>query len=132
MGKVTLIFISLNKHICLVVKLVEVLGKEFIPRVLVMKRRKVRAKGKEYYQYYINVPKDLAKKLEESAGIENPDEGIPILALLRVAEWYHLLDWENVTGYLKRNLPDNIRKELEELGFIPKERETRKAIATYS
>ncbi len=110
----------------------EVLGKEFIPRVLVMKRRKVKAKGKEYYQYYINVPKDLAKKLEESAGIENPDEGIPILALVRVAEWYHLLDWENVTEYLKRNLPDNIRKELEELGFIPKEKKVRKAVTTCS
>jgi len=111
---------------------VKILGKEFIPRILVMRRRKVRAKGKEYYQYYINVPKDLAKKLEESAGIENPDEGIPVLALVRVAEWYHLLDWGNVSGYLKRKLPDSIRKELEELGFIPKEEEKGKAVATYS
>ena len=115
--------------------MVKVLGKEFIPEILIMKKRKVRAKGKEYYQYYINVPKDLARKLEENVKTENLDEGIPILALVRVAEWYHLLDWKKVTGYLKRSLPDNIRKELEELGFIPKEKETeketRKPVVTY-
>ncbi len=110
----------------------KVLGKEFIPRVLIIKKRKVKAKGKEYYQYYINVPKDLAKKLEESAGVDAHDEGIPILALIRVAEWYHLLDWENITGYLKKNLPNHVRKELEELGFIPKEKEAKEPAATYA
>jgi hypothetical protein len=99
---------------------VKVLGKDFIPRVLVMKKRRVRAKGKEYVQYYINVPKDLAAVLEKEAGAETNE--IPLLALVRVAEWYHLLDWSNVKGYLKESLPESIRKELEELGFLPRER----------
>ncbi len=96
----------------------KVLGKEFIAKVLVMKKRKVRAKGKEYYQYYINVPKALAEQLEKEAN--NEFNEIPILALLRVAEWYHLFDWKNVDGYLKENLPREIRNELEELGFLPR------------
>ncbi len=98
-------------------KRIKVLGKDFIPRVLVLRKRKVKARGKEYFQYYIIVPKDLAMELEKEAKPELDE--IPVLALVRIAEWYHLLDWSNVKGYLKKSLPKKIKEELQELGFLP-------------
>ena len=108
-------------------KTVRALGKDFIPTVLVMRKRKVKSKGKEYTQYYINVPKELAERLEKEANTELKE--IPILALVRVAEWYHLLDWNEVKGYLRESLPKEVKKELEELGFLPKE--AKKTVVAY-
>ena len=97
-------------------KKVRVLGKDFITTVLVVRKRKIKHHGREYFNYYIDVPKELGEELEKETNTELNE--IPILALLRPAEWYYLLDWNQVRRYIRENLKEEIKKELKELGFI--------------
>ena len=100
-------------------KKVEVLGKEFTPVVLVVKKRKVRARGREYWSYYINVPREVGEWIESQVNTEF--NAFPILALIRPANWYHLINWAEAGDHLKATLPKKIRKELEALGFLQEE-----------
>ncbi len=101
-------------------KKVEALGKEFTPVVLVVKKRRVRSRGREYWSYYINVPREVGEWIESQMNTEF--NAYPILALIRPAEWYHLLNWAEVGEHLKATLPKKIREELEALGFLTEER----------
>lgn len=118
-------FLALNTQLCLVRysvishKKVEVLGKEFTPVVLVVKKRKVRVRGKEYWSYYINVPREVGEWIESQVNTEF--NAFPILALIRPAKWYHVLNWAEVGEHLKATLPKKVREELEALGFLPEE-----------
>ena len=100
-------------------KVVEVLGKEFTPVVFVVKKREVRARGKEYWSYYIHVPREVGEWIESNVNTEF--NAFPILALIRPAKWYHLVNWEEAGPYLKATLPKKIKEELEALGFLPEE-----------
>jgi len=98
---------------------IKVMGKEYIPLLLTLRKRRVRVRGKEYVQYYINIPREVGeyfdKEIEEELG------ALPLIALIRPAEWYHLLNWEEIEEYARKKLPKEIREELEALGFLPEE-----------
>ena len=98
-------------------KKVVVNGHEYIPVLLVIKKRKVRAKGKEYWHYYINVPRWIGEYFE--AEYDEDYRAYPVVALLRSASWYHMLNWQEVGPHLaKEKLPKRIREDLEWLGFL--------------
>ena len=98
---------------------IKVMGKEYIPLLLTLRKRRVRVRGKEYVQYYISVPREVGeyfdKEVEEELG------ALPLIALIRPAEWYHLLNWEEIEEYARKKLPKEIREELEALGLFPGE-----------
>jgi len=97
-------------------KKVVIEGKEYVPTLFVIKKRKVKARGREYWQYYINVPKEIGEWVESQINTEF--NAYPIVALIRPAEWYHILNWDEVGPYLKERLPQKIKKELQWLGFL--------------
>ena len=105
-------------------KKIKVLGKEFTPVVFVVKKRKVRAKGKEYWSYYIHVPREVGEWIESQ--VDTEFNAFPILALIMPAKWYHVLNWAEVGEHLKATLPKKVREELETLGFLHEERPKKK------
>ncbi len=82
-------------------------------------RTRVNVMGKEYVQYYISVPREVGEHFDKE--IEEELGALPLIALIRPAEWYHLLNWEEAGPYLKATLPKKIKEELIALGFLTEE-----------
>ncbi len=66
-------------------------------------------KGKDYFVYKVTIPKRVAKRLD----IKKDDY---LLLKARKAEWFHLLDWEQMTPSWGR-LPESIKEQIRESGL---------------
>jgi len=102
---------------------VTIAGREYLVLNLTVKPKKVKSKGKEYIQHYINLPKWISKILYEEAG-ENPETELPIVTLIAPAEWYHGILWDEMPERAWKTIPNKIRQELEALGLSRKPRKT--------
>ncbi len=91
-------------------------GRKYLVLEISVKPKKVRAKGKEYIQHYINLPKWLAMKLYEMAE-EDPETELPVVMLVAPAEWYHGILWEEMPERAWKTIPEKARQELEALGL---------------
>ncbi len=94
-------------------------GRKYVVLEISVKPKKVRVKGREYIQHYINLPKWLAMKLYEMAN-EDPEAELPVVMLVAPAEWYHGILWEEMPERAWKTIPEKARKELEALGLSPK------------
>ena len=97
--------------------------REYLVLSLSVKPKKVKSKGKEYIQHYINIPKRFSRMLYEEAG-ENPEAELPVLMIVAPAEWYHGILWDEMPERAWKTIPDKIRQELEVLGLSRKPRKT--------
>jgi hypothetical protein len=66
-------------------------------------------KGKDYYVYKVTIPKKVANQL----GIKTDDY---LLLKAMKAEWFHLLNWEQMEPTWTR-LPDSIKERIRESGL---------------
>jgi len=94
-------------------------GREYLVLQLTVKPKKIKAKGKEYVQHYINLPKWFSRKLYETAS-EGPETELPIVMFAAPAEWYHGILWEEMPERAWKTIPDKARQELEALGLSRK------------
>ena len=101
---------------------VVIAGREYFVLQLTVKPKKVRSKGREYVQHYINLPKWFSRKLYELAG-EDPETELPIVFIAAPAEWYHGILWDEMPERAWKTIPDRVKQELEALGLSrePKE-----------
>ncbi len=107
---------------------VSLLGRSYMVAILRLKKRTVRAKGRLYPHYYINVPRSLANWVEEHPQAKDPETGepadeIPVVLLMAPADWHHLLVWR-ADSWLWNRIPRLARQELEALALDPKGEET--------
>ena len=92
-------------------------GRPYTLAYLNLKAKRVKAKGREYRQYYINMPRQLAEAILERAGREPPEPGstgILLTAIVTPSPWYHALDWSSIP---MDDLPEKIEKEIKALGL---------------
>jgi hypothetical protein len=68
-----------------------------------MLKRKTR-KDKDYFVLRTTIPKDIAEKI-------NAEAGDFLFFKVKKAEWYHLLNWENMENAWAM-LPDNVKYSL--------------------
>ncbi len=93
-----------------------VAGRRYLVLEVSVKPKKVRSKGKEYLQYYVNLPKKIAEKLYSLAG-EDVDVELPVVMFVAPAEWYHGILWEEMPERAWKTIPSRVREELEALGL---------------
>jgi len=89
-------------------------GRRYTLGYLRLRAKRVRAKGREYAQYYI-VPKVLAEALLQ--GREPPAPGGPgvlLTVLAAPSPWFHALDWSQLPP---EDLPERVRGEIQALGL---------------
>lgn len=92
-------------------------GRRYTLAYLRLRVKRVKAKGREYRQYYINLPRQLAEAILESAGREPPEpgtSGVLLTAIVTPSPWYHALDWSSIP---MDDLPERIEKEITALGL---------------
>ncbi len=72
-------------------------------------------RGKEYFVYRVNIPSEVAEKLELG-------EHDYLLLTAQKAEWYHLLDWSEMKITWSK-LPEDVKAKITASGLIsmPKE-----------
>jgi len=90
-------------------------GRTYTLAYLNLKAKRVRAKGREYRQYYINLPRQLAEVILERAGREPPEpgsSGVLLTAIVTPSPWYHALDWSSLP---MDGLPERVEKEIKAL-----------------
>ena len=93
-------------------KWVTLAGRRYLLMPLTVKAKKAGAKGRSYTQYYISLPKRLARELLGERLPEPGSEGIPITVLATKSPWHHLLDWSKLP---KDDLPERMEKEIKAL-----------------
>ena len=93
-------------------------GRKYVVTPLLIKPRRVKARGKEYIQHMMYIPCTIAKTLYSLAE-RNPEEELPILALITPATWFHVLNWKQEPIHAYKQLPRKIKLELEALGLSP-------------
>ena len=93
-----------------------VAGRRYLVLEVSVKPKKVRSRGREYLQHYINLPKKIAGKLYELAG-EDMDTELPVVMIIAPAEWYHGILWEEMPERAWKTIPARARRELESLGL---------------
>ncbi len=93
-----------------------VAGRRYLVLEVSVKPKKVRSRGREYLQHYINLPKKIAGKLYELAG-EDMSVELPVVMLVAPAEWYHGILWEEMPERAWKTIPARVRRELESLGL---------------
>ena len=93
-----------------------VAGRRYLVLEVSVKPKKVKSRGKEYLQHYINLPKKFAEKLYEQAG-EDMDTELPVVILVAPAEWYHGVLWEEMPERAWKTIPAKAKQELEALGL---------------
>ena len=84
----------------------------FVAKVSRIRNR--RSEGKDYYIYRLNIPSNVAKKLQ-LAGQEY------LLLTVEKAEWYHLLDWSKMKPESFKRLPEDVKAKIKKAGLTPKE-----------
>jgi len=94
-------------------------GRKYVVAPLLIKPRRVKAKGREYIQHIIYIPRPIAKTLYTLAE-RSPEEELPILALITPATWFHVLNWKQEPIHAYNQLPREIKLELQALGLAPK------------
>jgi len=97
-------------------------GRRYTLAYLKLRAKRVKAKDREYVQYYINVPKRLAHTI--LAGRNPPEPGGPgvlLTVLATPSTWFHALDWSQIP---LADLPERVRKEIEALGLDKLDQET--------
>ncbi|MEB3860636.1 MAG: hypothetical protein GSR84_00265 [Desulfurococcales archaeon] len=77
-----------------------------------LRAKRVRAKGREYVQYYISVPKPIAEALAQGEPPEPGSDGTLLTIYAAPSPWYHALDWSSLP---MRDLPERIEKEIKAL-----------------
>ena len=93
------------------------MGHRFLLTVLSARPRRVRSKGREYWQYNIPIPADLARRLLQMAG-EEPGTLLPLTIIMGPSPWYHLINWSAPeSDSLYRRIPNKHRREIEALGL---------------
>ncbi len=100
----------------------KIAGRRYTLGYLRLRAKRVKAKGREYAQYYINVPKSLAEALLQ--GREPPAPGGPgvlLTVLATPSPWFHALDWSQLP---LADLPERVRREIEALGLDKLDQET--------
>ena len=97
----------------------EIFGRKYLVFIATIRPKKVKAKGKEYRQYYINIPRFIADKIYEKAG-EGKDTAVPLIIMAAPAEWYHLILWDEMSNKVWDMLPKRIKDELKALGLARK------------
>ena len=108
---------------------VVIAGREYFVLQLTVKPKKVRSKGREYVQHYINLPKWFSRKLYELAG-ESLETELPIVFIAAPAEWYHGILWDEMPERAWKTIPDRVRRELEALGLSRKPKKIVFIVAT--
>ncbi len=93
-----------------------VAGRRYLVLEVSVKPKKIRSKGKEYLQYYVNLPKKIAEKLYSLAK-EDMDVELPVVMFVAPAEWYHGILWEEMPERAWKTIPSRVREELEALGL---------------
>ncbi len=93
-------------------------GRKYVVAPLLIKPRRVKAKGREYIQHMVYIPRPIAKTLYSQAE-RSPEEELPILALITPATWFHVLNWKQEPIHAYNQLPREIKLELEALGLSP-------------
>ncbi len=91
-------------------------GRRYLVLEVSVRPKRVKTKGREYLQHYINLPKWLATRLYEMAG-EKPEVELPVVMLIAPAEWYHGILWEEMPERAWKTIPEKVRRELEALGL---------------
>ncbi len=94
-------------------------GRKYIVSPLLVKPRRVKAKGKEYVQHIIYIPRSIAKTLYSHARIPLREE-LPVITMIAPTAWYHVLNWKEEPVHAFNQLPQDIKLELEALGLAPK------------
>ena len=92
-------------------------GRRYTLAYLRLRAKRVKAKGREYRQYYINLPRQLAEAILETAGREPPEpgtSGVLLTVIVTPSPWYHALDWSSIP---MDGLPERIEKEIKALGL---------------
>ena len=93
-------------------------GRVYVTVPLLLKPRRIKVKGHEYLQHNIYLPRPVVATLYEAAG-RNPEEPLPVIALLAPAAWFHILKWRGEPIHAWQQLPRDVRLELEALGLTP-------------
>ncbi|MCE4624958.1 MAG: hypothetical protein F7C35_03730 [Desulfurococcales archaeon] len=96
-------------------------GRRYRLAYLRMRAKRVRARGKEYVQYYINVPRRLADIILEGRDPLKPGESLLLTTIATPSPWFHALDWSELPY---SDLPDRVRREIEVLGLHEIDKET--------
>ena len=89
-----------------------IVGRLHVRAPLYLRAKRVRARGREYVQYYISVPKPIAYALSHGKPPEPGGEGLPLTVYATPSPWYHLVDWSLIP---MRELPLRIKKEIKAL-----------------
>lgn len=76
-----------------------------------LRAKRIKARGREYVQYYISVPKPIAVALAQGSPPE-PGEDTLLTIYAAPSPWYHALDWRDLP---MRDLPERIEKEIKAL-----------------
>ena len=93
------------------------MGHRYLLAVLSARPRKVRSKGREYWQYNIPLPAGLARRLLARAG-EEPGTLLPLTIIMGPSPWYHLIKWSAPeSNSLYQRIPRRYRREIEALGL---------------
>ena len=93
------------------------MGHRYLLTVLSARPRRVRSKGREYWQYNIPLPAELARRLLALAG-EEPGTLLPLTIIMGPSPWYHLINWGvPESNSLYRRIPQRYRREVEALGL---------------
>ncbi len=98
-------------------------GLSFLLGLSHVRVKKVRVRDREYFQYVIYLPKELAKKLYREAGVEE-DASLHVVLLITPAKWYYLINWSEFLKHELNGVFKEILVELETLGLLPVKRET--------
>ncbi len=77
-----------------------------------LRAKRVRAKGREYVQYYISVPKPIAEALAQGDLPELGGDGLLLTIYSAPSPWFHALNWSTLP---MRDLPEGIEKEIKAL-----------------
>ncbi len=93
------------------------MGDRYILTVLSARPRRVKSKGREYWQYSINLPINLVRLFLEMTG-EEPGTLLPLTILATPSPWYHLINWKaREAQRMFKRLPEELKTKIEALGL---------------
>ena len=89
--------------------------REYVTFMGTVTASRMKVKGREYVQYRLTVPKDVAEALAKELGLP-PGSPVPVIVLMAPADPYHIIGLELLSeGRLEEVADERVREAVEEL-----------------
>ncbi len=100
----------------------KVAGRRYTLAYLRLRAKRVKAKNREYAQYYINVPRSLAEVILGGRNLPEPGgPGVLLTVIAAPSPWFHALDWSQIPLH---DLPEHVQGEIRAMGLDRLDEET--------